>query len=113
MIKSISLFSNISSVVKFNCSACEFSNNLELISLIWFSINSNSFLYSSSVNIESIYAFLILSFLLFNDFNSFSNSCFGLSNLDFNTGKKNSLTTLSYSNISASKVLILYSILSS
>ena len=65
------------------------------------------------MNIESIYAFLILSFLLFNDFNSFSNSCFGLSNLDFNTGKKNSLTTLSYSKISDSNTLTESSIVSS
>ena len=49
----------------------------------------------------------------YNDFNSFSNSCFGLSNLDFKTGKKNSFTTLSYSKISDSNTLTESSIVSS
>ena len=103
----------MSSIVKFNCSAWEFSNNLEFISSIWFSIILDSFLYSSSVNSASIYAFLILSFLLFKFFSSFSNSILGLSTFDFNTGKKNSLTTLSYSNISDKSFLTEFSIVSS
>lgn len=101
----------MSSIVKFNCSACSFSNSFELISSTCSSISFVSSLNSSSVNRESIYAFLILSFLLFNFFSSLLNSSFGLSILDFNTGKKNSLTTLSYSKISASNVLTASSIL--
>mgnify|MGYP001715923828 CR=1 FL=1 len=95
----------MSSIVKFNCSACSFSNSFELTSSISSSIILVSSLNSSSVNRESIYAFLILSFLLFNFFSSLLNSSFGLSILDFKTGRKNSLTTLSYSKISASNIL--------
>ena len=113
MIKSISLLSKISLTVKFNCSVCSFSNNFELISSICSSIIFVSSLNSFSVNNESIYAFLILSFLVFKLFNSLPNSSFGSSTFDFNTGKKNSFTTLSYSKISPSIVLIVSSILGS